>query len=494
MEILVDITHNRLVIDDYAVNGRLRWEAICLSLLLQGQHVDAGSSCGAAKLQERLAERGQRCPLNRKQLSRLFDSLAQMFQDAGRASEFLARFGHAARTRTVGPWWWLQLPQDVVQFAFDQEESHSQPLLPGLSIFGDAISSAALCRQLLICHGKIADADHGAALMALNDTGTWKAATPELEALRMLRIAESCIAQRDFVQGRLAMRQIQTTMATSGLARNYFGSAVQLLELRLSYAQAPTKNYASIATALRPLLGQTANHSNPELDGFNRSAAFNLAILCERRWLEQHAQSASHAEIARHMTQALRYGCAALFGYLVGFQYEYVQYICANLAYFLQRSYVLGLNTDVSTAFTWYALAQAWQNRFELPDNTVWEYVFLGDFWLYHPEVRPIFLKLTASSGWEGRRPDTYEFYFHAWNRACEIAEPRQMAHTALNLYHFALQHFMHAELCAANTHLQQVLQKNPDVLTILLAEGYAVPARVNHNEKNLISRTMDVC
>ena len=81
-----------------------------------------------------------------------------------------------------------------------------------------------------------------------------------------------------------------------------------------------------------------------------------------------------------------------------------------------------------------------------------------------------------ARMGWEGRRPDELEFYAYAARRAAEIGEPRQMAHTALNLFHFTREKGQLAESQKAMRNLRDTLANHPDVARILVAEGYAIP------------------
>ncbi|MEJ5999600.1 hypothetical protein [Paucibacter soli] len=482
MQLHIDQARNqlRIGVDTEPVTGRLRWEAAVLALLIQGGHEDAASACGMARLQARLAQLGQKTALNRKQLSRLWDSLAELFEAAGQATAFAARFGHAPRARTVGPWWWARLPSDELHCVLSHPALDEQQLyataLPGLAAQADVAATAALCRQFLLFHGQVADGNHAAAVETLTDATAWQGASQELDALRLLRLNDSYRTLRDFPRGRAAMRAAQALLAEHSLARSYLAGTALVLEQRMSYSEAPTTNYAAIGAVLRPFVGQAAGQAHLEVDCFVRGNALNLAALCERRWIEEHARREAPELWQPHWQAALRYWCAALFSYLVSCQFEYVQYACANLAYFLQRCYVLGLSAEPDGALAWYGLAQAWQNRFDLADNTVWEYVFLGDFWLYHPQARQAFAKLDVRAEWEGRRPDSLDFYVYAERRAREIGDPRQTAHAALNLYHFVRQRGLGELIEPSRSALSRVLRAHPDVLEILLAEGYPLP------------------
>ena len=77
---------------------------------------------------------------------------------------------------------------------------------------------------------------------------------------------------------------------------------------------------------------------------------------------------------------------------------------------------------------------------------------------------------------WDGLRPDQLAFYQRSWQRAQELAEPRQLVHAALNLYHFAAMNLLTDEMLHARLSLQNLLDAHPQVQAILQAEGYVLP------------------
>lgn len=478
MELRIHPVRNCIEINGVMVAGRLRWEAACLTLLIRGEYGEPARACGAAKLQSELALRGQRSVLNRKQLSRLWDSLQAMFELAACGAEFEQRFAYAARTRTVGPWWWRRLPEDIVH-ADEGDEfilKPAQMILPGLAMSGESEHAARLCRQLLIVHGTLFDGNYSGALTILDECELWQEATPELHGLRLLRSVEAKISARDFVGADRSLFQLKELIDSCPLVQIYLGSATAISEQRVRYAQSPMEYYAAISHALRPAILQAPSQCHLEIDSFSRSRGFGLAALCERRWIEEFAETQAREVALVHVRLGCDYSFAAIYGFLVNAQYEYVQYACANLAYLLQQAYLRGVYTEVDDVFVWYGLAQAWLNRFELPDNTIWEYIFLGDFWLYSPEARSHFCRLHSAPEWDGLRPDQLVFYQRSWVRAQELGEARQMVHAALNLYHFARLAVLGEEMASAQHHLRILFDAHPQVKELLLAEGYVLP------------------
>jgi hypothetical protein len=478
VELSIDVAQNRVVINGMEAVGHHRWEAATLAVLVRGRHVDAASACAAAALHAALSALGQTRPLNRKQLSRLWSGLDGMFSEVGRADVLANRLGHAMRARTVGPWWWATKPRDKVRVIDAPNLRALRSELPRLAEDDNPESNARLCLQILVHQGAVDDGRIADALAALDATGPWRGASPEFLAYRSLRLAELHMQTRAFDKARHALAACRASFKRHPVAALYLGASAQLLRYRLLYAQSPLRNHAAISAALDPLVNQAASAHAPEVDRYTRGLTLNLAALCERRWLEAHAGSAGSSEAAwrpRH-NAALRYWFAALYGFLTSNQYEYVQYMCANIGYFLQRMFERGVVATPDAALDWYGLAQAWHNRFNLPDNNVWEYIYLGDFWLYAPHVRKAFEGRASRGQWAGRRPDTLDFYEFAAQRAQEIGEPRQLAHSLLNLWHFARQHDLIALARPTRATLRKLLTAHPDVRSILRAEGYPMP------------------
>ena len=478
MEIAIDLSANRWSIDGAPAHGKRRWEAALLALLLRDQHHHAGVGCSGAKLHVELAALGQAQPLNRKQIGRLMDGLHDAFVAIGQTPALALRLGHAPRGRTVGPWWWEPQPTDTWSLVGPRAEPKTNMLagLPGLATVPNATANAALCSKMLVCYGHIADGDVTAALEQLDALGAAPSHTVELRALLLMRRTEALLSMRNLPLATRALDDAQALLHGRGQGAAYLAGQMLMLRHRLHYAASPMVNYGAITQTLGPLALRPPGSGFPEVDVTARSALLNLLALCERRWLEEHGANAPKAQAALRMERAQRYWFAALFGYLAINNHEFVQHMCANLAYFYQRMSQLGIGYSARDALAWYALARGWHNRFDLADNVVWEYIFLGDYWLYDTTVRAAFRRDVNTLRWRGHRPDELAFYAFAETRAAEIGEPRQMAHTSLNLFHFARGQSNLKLSQEAKKRLHGVLDAHPDVRAILAAEGYRIP------------------
>jgi len=475
MQLRLDRALNRLMIDGSLVQGTRRWESLVLATMIQGEHSTAITACGAAALNSTLAAHGQKVPLTRKQWSLVWQSINRMFTLADRQQALAARLQHGPRSATVGPWWWKAQLGDLVEMTGEAALLRDFPL-PGLSIDPSARSSADLCARLLLCQSYISEGQLDAALEALSDQQAWRWSTPELQALIQLRKVEAQALKRDFAAARESLLIAERLIRQSDVADVYLGSMLLLTRHRIDYAQDPIVAHKRILAALSPQLRAPPGTAVREVDTNARGLSFNLAALCERRWIEEHAHRQPRAQVLSHADTGMRYWSAALFCFMSGNQHEQVQNMCANVGYLHQRLCDLDVISSPADALDWYALAQAWHNRFDLPDNSVWEYVFIGDFWLVRKDVREWIKNAEAQGRWAGRHPSTLDFYEFSYQRATEIGEPRQMAHTALNLWRFCREDSRFAVIQDARAKLDTVLAAYSGLRELLVAEGYALP------------------
>ena len=473
MHLEIDSAQNLLRIDGQAAAGSHRWEAALLALLVQPDSTEA-RWLDAAGLDAALQAQGQRQPLNRKQVSRLFNSLEAMFLSASGGAHFSNRLRHAPRARTVGPWLWQRQADDqVLLHALPASALPTQVngVLPQLAADGMLATSAALCRSVLRVQGMFHDGFLAGARDALDEAPAWAGASDELMAWHASRLAEALWKQRDFARAAEVIGLAERWVAQPGPAAMFLGDTVRLLRLRMQYVVDPMAAPTAVLAPLRPMLLH-----GKQVDRLAFGLGHNLAMLCHRRWLEDAGRDAIDADYQSHRAEALAHGFAALFCFATAELPAYAQSACVNLGYLLSRVAAQRTDATLEAALAWYALAQAWHNRFDLVDDTAWEYIFLGDLVLYRPHGLSAFKRFSQNIEWEGTRPDVIEFYDKALIRAREIGDPRQIAHTALNMMHFARAKNLHDAAAAAAAELAGVFGAHPDLRTLLNAEGYPLP------------------
>lgn len=475
LQLYIDRAANLIVINGRTQRGRRRWEANVLAALIQGEHHSALTAASAQQLDALLQPLGQAAPLTRKQWSLLWTSIGDMFGQACASEALQARLHHPPRGSTVGPWWWTPLAGDRIEVA-DQPATVAETPLAKLAADGTSAASLRLCRQFLVAQGLHTEGQLEMAAEALQASPAWAGASQEADALRLLRLGEVELLRRRFDAARLAAADAMAIAANHEVTQAYLGSHLSLLQHRIAYAEHPVAGAMAIRSAISHGLRRPPCARHLEVDPLSRGLALNLAALCERRWIERQAGQLPFADLGRHAEIAQGYWFGALFGFLVSNQHEHVHNMCSNLGYLFQRLTELELLSAAEEALEWYALAQAWHHRFDLPDSTVWEYVFLGDFWLARPEVRALMSGNRWQGLWAGHHPSLLGFYSYAVQRAEEIGEPRQQAHCALNLWRFCRHKRLGRPMAEAQRRLHQLLEYHPDLRTIMESEGYALP------------------
>lgn len=469
MELSLDIERNRLLINGQAVPGTRRWEVAALALLASS---DGPGGVGAAELNGHLSRRGQLRPLQRTQIKRLWESVRSLFDHAGRVADFDSRFGVAPRKLTVGPWRWQLQAGDRVSVIGEAAPS-PQPAppaeLPALATQLDPLQSARLCLTLLTAQSLYREGELRSNLDLLADDRAWTGASHELEAWRSARLAETAWLLRDFSLAEHAMRTAEARCAQSHAARTWIGPQVALLAPRMAYARDPAGNWRSVQRALEDRLTGA-----PGTDRLHGGLVLNHLALCARREMEQLAQEAGPPGAARAALQrAIQTAEAAVWCFAVAETAAYAQAASANLGHALARARTLELLPDAKPAFAWFGVAQSWMYRFHLPEDSVWDYVFIGDLYLYGSQPGEFEARGTQQ-GWDSLRPDEMAFYLAALRRAREIADPRQIAHCLLN-------HWQFSRRCGqlgvdSRQALALLLAEHPDLRGSLQREGYPLP------------------
>jgi len=284
-----------------------------LATLIAGDHACAATACGAFQFDSLLARYGQTRPLTRKQWSLIWQSIRNMYEEAGAADALASRLFHAPRGATVGPWWWCAQVGDRV--AIEGDAAVAVTPLPQLAADGTATATAALCRQVLMCQSFISEGQLNAAMEALVDQSAWNGAAPELHALRLIRLAEVQALRRDFNGAEKTVEQARLLLGASQVAAIHLDGYLSLVHQRMVYARDPVGAYEKVLSAMTVQIHHPARLGQPGVDNHVRGLALNLAALCERRWIERHVTQAARPLLEDHARRALRYWSAALFGF-----------------------------------------------------------------------------------------------------------------------------------------------------------------------------------
>ena len=491
MQVTIDTQNNRAWLQGVAVQPRQQWLCAFLQLLVQGSdRADRRLVRADLELALRRFGRGPE-PLHPKQAQRLVDGLRTMFSRHGLAEDFDARFRCEAACKTSGPWRWTPLPGDefvVRDSAGASQRSSGREVhwLPTVTSdeFGQPAASVALQMQQALAHQW--DGNTALALDALETSPVWEKASRAMLALRHLKRADLLVTLRDFKASEQALEAAEA-LASEGntMANSVLRSLAHLSRARWRYMRSPSLAFQGLLDAqygvndaLKPL------PSDVNLSGF--ADRWNLLMLGQRRWLEANVRSADPEAWAENVSAMQRLGQGAIFMCQAGQFHERAQNVCANLAYAFQQLSELTTvrqpealresNRYLDLSMQWHANSLSYRLRFDLPDNSAYELIFLGELWLSGPRARAAFERYAFQIAWLGLRPDDPAFYARAWECAAFINDPRQMAYCALNELGFA-RHTRSSDMHErALQKLDTLLTVQPDLVKVLTDEGYTVP------------------
>jgi hypothetical protein len=121
-------------------------------------------------------------------------------------------------------------------------------------------------------------------------------------------------------------------------------------------------------------------------------------------------------------------------------------------------------------------MAFAWNNKFNLSENSTWEFIMVGELFLQEPRAQERFALTATKLHWQGLRPDQSKFYKAALNSAHRQSEPDQIIHALLNAYLFEEKfgNASHAKTYAAQW--AEFCTHNPRQLEALVMQGYKLP------------------
>lgn len=487
LRLTIDVTEKTLDFGDGPVATRHRWEALWLATLVSG-HDAASRACHGAAFNDRLAAHGQRVPLNRKQVSRLIDSLAERFALGGHDLD--ERLRHSSRQRTVGPWWWEARPDDEVRVVGMGAVAETQTLrvAPATTVSRRLLASAPVpqmssepglaaligaCRLVLSFQPTWEGGPYAAVLPALSQARSWRDASPELVAMRWLLTTSSHLHTRRLVDGQAALAQAQAILERSAIARTYLGSWARTLRLGLARIDAEDDRRRAAALELDAWLSGT-DGGGPEVDRLSRLFLFGFAALSEvqalRRQLERHAQSNPR----RHADLAIRLYSASLFCAFSGRHFDHLVSVLAHVGNLAHTMLEAGLESDVKLPLECFVLGNQAMNKLALIDATGLIGAGLGNCWLSLPAARRAFDALATQRRWAGPRPHELAFYTQNRDETRHWGDPRYQGKALLNLMRFCAEFGPAAEGRRAAQEWQRLQQSSPGLAEVLRAEGWA--------------------
>jgi hypothetical protein len=508
--IQLNIAENAASYDGKHVSFKRRYEAAFLACLALNKADSAKSAIEQKAIHRVLVGLGQKQALQRKQYERLLESVEVGLEALGLPEAF-TQIEHPPQHRTSGAWWW----KGSTHFIFgiphrDRIESDLAPLDPieenAPQVFriakdGSLAATRSLLWKLFYADAQAWDGDFSLVTENLENTPGWKTASTDTKIQFHLRLARSHKVLREFTESAHHFSEAQRLAKTSLALIALHAAQIDHHIERERYNQNPVSSAPHIRRNLTGEIQQLISGAKPSLNPWLLGASYNLRGLTLRRAIEALPDDAKLDARTKLIAACLGDFISALYCLLTTRDLETTQNIAANIAYAVQKIALRGwLPKGKGTTpageevFDWYRLTFAWHERFGLADNTAWEYIFLGEYWLAAKDERKNFelqespkskgtfssikrkLDDTAHPIWQGKHPHELGFYTHALDRAEVIGDGRQMLYASLNLFKFADEFHRHTAKVRAMEKIQAVTDKHPELVEILSEEGYEIP------------------
>ncbi len=465
-----------------------RWDAAFLHALVAGRYFSPRRPGTAHALERGMATFGLRSALTATQWSRIVERVRAALLQLDPGGGLARRLGHPPRGKTTGPWWWVlrdgepppvlvgdDLPATTARAEATGPVS-ATPVSLVLATQIDDETPAHLAAQFKLALEAMWKADPKHALDLLADASRWKGESTAFSMLRRLRRAE--VLQSIGAHGRAA-RVLEAVAGEQSdpLLVRLFGSHIRLARMRVVYASDPVGHYAGLRRELHQTLVGRPDRAGDGGDAMAWAEKLHLLALCERRALEQaFGEETCDRFNAANLHPMLRAAHAALLLFLLVRCYDKAQHVCANLAYAHQRLAPHLGEPHWVLAVRWHELSFGMHAAFGGAENSAWEYIYLGEFWLDSPQARAACRRPGRGASWDDHTPEHLAFYDRGCRIAAQLGNPRQIAYTLLNRYRFALHAGPGKTRDEALRRLRAHLRAHPELVRLLEREGYVLP------------------
>ena len=470
MRIELDLNRRRLLIDGIAASStRSKWALPALHLMLSR----VGEQVNRELLESQLRGQGLTGRLDEGQIMRIWRALERMFDSADAAAGFSRRLLRRPGAASVGPWSWQAPLGDRIELSPTQQPSTGPAFAKHwFSGSDDALGALPLflgLQEVMALKWKGLPQD---ALALLDEPPRWRDAAPALGALLEMLRTQLLVQLRRFDDARAALAAAKGRAAQAPAAQALLNGQLEMVAERLVYTEQPEQAYPGMLKRLPSLLQSCKVPVDPCI----QAEALNLLGLCQRRELEAKGPhlNASARKSLLHTMQTNFF--ASLYLLMVARQFERAQCVCANIAYAYQQVAPQFASSMLGQAMQWHAASTRMHTTLDLPFDSAWEYIFIGDLWLGSEAGRAAAQALPPELSWQGHRPDELLFYVESVETAKRTADPRQKAHALLNLYRFAALANRSVVQTRARTELWDLLQQFQDLVALLRAEGYELP------------------
>jgi len=255
--------------------------------------------------------------------------------------------------------------------------------------------------------------------------------SPELRCVLHLRKVKYLRRAGLFAEARAALCQVNILVPVLGVPmRGHVRAELAVQGWRLRYDDVAQADQYGACKA--PSVSADSDFHGAAVDSRLLWQQFNLWASEWRRQME--AGDLSAVQVAfNHARKGYE---AAIYWALVSEDALNVMNVAANMGYLLHLSGQKKLADLSVQALDWLLLSQAYIERFEWPEESLWDHVYLAELYLSSASVRE-HLKAQSAYVMNALTPDCEAFYTHALALGIRLGEPRQLA----NMYQLFIQY-----------------------------------------------------
>ena len=331
-----------------------------------------------------------------------------------------ARLVVSPRSLTTGPWRLLVLPNE--HWFVESSPTALVDVEPAFTAQDDPLAWCAAANGLATADAMLKEGQYDEATGLLQDQLRSFALSDAAWCLWVLRLVRT---QRRI--GRHAQAQVCVHSLTERAShlpwrvRAYVLSKVALLTARSAFDGLPL--HASLHVDFEGVreVVDTAPNANLQWEWCN------LRALAFRRQIERHLQAKSQPEtVSKLVADTVNTFGAAYFWSCLAKDSYHGQAIACNFAYNLYWLHKKQLYDGLDASISWFHLAHTLVDRFDLPQDSAWDFLMLGDIYLGSDHARTVIDADTLS--WpEQSDPAQEAFYLRGLELARRYGGSRQV-------------------------------------------------------------------
>ncbi len=406
--------------------------------------------------------------LDRTTLKRLVETADEALRQVTAGEQ--QRITYRPRTFTTGPWSLMRLPDEQWVIAGQNFETAPTDADPALTHCGDAALGCDLAHSLLVIDAQIDSGQHKDAAQLITALTQSAALSVEMKCLLNLRLVRLLRSSAGLASIPAVLTDIELAAAKLPVRlQQYFGGQVAMFEARQVFDQSPVKGAFEIDFL------QLRQHLDASPSTSLQWEWYNLKALTLRRRIVTLLQANSPRALVEDMAGEIpKLFSAAYFWTLVSKRPYNSQAVACNYAYNLYWLYSKQLYPNLDACVAWFKLAHTIVDKFDLPQDSAWDFLMLGDIYLKSPEAKKLIAQ-DALAWPEQANPANEAFYLRALDLAQTFGGARQHI-TALNqIVDFLQQSGAGSRKSGFIETRDLLLRQHPQVFAEMLKDGFVI-------------------